>query len=51
MNFGNMDSGDVLEQFDFDAFLQDGDENAFNLDNNPLSYGNFDSLEAGTGDA
>ena len=47
MNFGGMDTGDVLEQFDFDAFLQDGAEGDFSL-NDPLAYGNFDGLEAAT---
>ena len=49
MNFGSMDTGDVLEQFDFDAFLQDGTGEEFNL-NDPLgNYGNFEGLETVTG--
>ena len=47
MNFGGVDTEDVLEQFDFDAFLQDGNEGDFSL-NDPLAYGNFDGLEANT---
>ena len=51
MNFGSMDTGDVLEQFDFDAFLQDGNGEDFTLNDNFASYGNFEGLEAGAGDA
>lgn len=47
MNFGNIDTGDVLENFDFDAFLDTDGANDFNMD---IAYGNFDGLEA-TGDA
>ena len=49
MSFASeMDTGDVLEQFDFDAFLENGDGGEFNIES--LAYGNFDGLEAG-GDA
>jgi hypothetical protein len=49
MAFSGMDTGDVLEQFDFDAFLESG-EGAFNL-NSMDAYGNFDGLEAEAGGA
>ena len=48
MNFGNMDSGDVLEQFDFDAFLQ-GDGDDLNFDN-PVPFGNYDGIDTQTAD-
>ena len=53
MSFASdIDAGDVLEQFDFDAFLENGDAVAdFNIDASLASYGNFDGLEASTGDA
>ena len=51
MSFASdIDAGDVLEQFDFDAFLENGDADGFNIDASLASYGNFDGLEAGTGD-
>jgi hypothetical protein len=47
MDFGSLDTGDVLTTFDFDAFLQD-DGAAQDFDIN--AFGNYDGLEAG-GDA
>ena len=49
MQFSGVDASDVLDQFDFDAFLDTG-ENDINFD--AMAYsGNFDGLEAGAGDA
>ncbi|MCJ1323222.1 hypothetical protein MMC15_008576 [Xylographa vitiligo] len=49
MTFGSMDAGDVLDQFDFDSFL-DADHPGFDLDtsnmsfdNVPLEFGNVES--------
>lgn len=50
MNFSNMDTGDVLETFDFDSFLQDSGDHEFNLDAS-MAFGNFDGVEAGTGES
>ena len=47
-DLNTLDTGDVLENFDFDAFLESGDGNDFN---EVIAYGNFDGLEAGAGDA
>lgn len=49
MHFGGMDTGDVLEQFDFDAFLDTGDTEGLHF-GDMASYGNFEGLEAGNGD-
>ena len=43
-----MDTGDVLENFDFDAFLESGDNNDLNFES--LGYGNFDGVETALGD-
>ena len=51
MSFASdIDAGDVLEQFDFDAFLENGDAEGFNIDRSLAAYANFDGLEASTGD-
>ena len=46
-----LDGENVLEQFDFDSFLntEDGVGGAMNFDIS-LPYGNGDGLEAGSGD-
>ena len=50
MTFGAMDAGDVLDQFDFDSFLQDSDHPGFDLDPStmnftdvPMEFGNVES--------
>ncbi|KAI9732889.1 MAG: hypothetical protein M1834_003829 [Cirrosporium novae-zelandiae] len=49
LDFSNLDTGDVLENFDFDSFLQGGDESGnFNFD---TSLGYSDGVEAGGGDS
>jgi len=45
MNFGDMPSGDVLENFDFDSFLH-GDED-FDFAAAGLTFGNGEGVEAG----
>ncbi|MCJ1388741.1 hypothetical protein MMC18_001590 [Xylographa bjoerkii] len=40
MSFGNMDAGDVLDQFDFDSFLQDTDHAGFDLDPSNMTFDN-----------
>ena len=50
MTFGLQDGGDVLEQFDFDSFLQDS-EHGFDLGDASMAFGSFDPVEAATGDA
>lgn len=49
LSFGAFDTGDVLENFDFDSFLQNTDDQAFAFDAS-LPYGNGDGVEAGAGD-
>ncbi|KAA6416136.1 MAG: hypothetical protein FRX48_00855 [Lasallia pustulata] len=49
LTFGAFDTGDVLENFDFDSFLQNTDDQTFAFDA-ALSYGNGDGVEAGAGD-
>ena len=51
MDFGSLESGDVLDQFDFDSFLNTDDNAAgpFAFDTGPLVYPQ-DGVEAGTGD-
>ena len=49
LSFGAFDTGDVLENFDFDSFLQNTDDQTFAFDAT-LSYGNGDGVEAGAGD-
>ena len=46
MTFGPMDTGDVLEQFDFDSFLQDGDHPGLEFDPSTMSFPEF-SIETG----
>lgn len=48
MNFANMDHGDVLEQFDFDAFLQDEGGQDFSITGDLGGYNNFGDPEADT---
>ena len=49
MTFGQMDTGDVLDQFDFDSFLQEGDHD---LSFDPtMPFGDFNPIETATGDA
>ena len=51
MDFGSLESGDVLDQFDFDSFLNT-DDNAsgpFVFDTGTLAYPQ-DGVEAGTGE-
>lgn len=49
MTFGQMDTGDVLDQFDFDSFLQEGDHDlSFDA---TLPFGDFNGIETATGDA
>ncbi|KAI9719269.1 MAG: hypothetical protein M1812_003599 [Candelaria pacifica] len=51
LTFGSLDTGDVLESFDFDSYLTEGDATGgpFNFDPS-LTFGNPDGVEAGTGD-
>lgn len=42
--------GDVLENFDFDSFLQSTDD-GFNFDAAALNFANTDGVEAVAGDA
>ncbi len=51
MSFGPLE-GDVLESFDFDSYLTEGDASGgpFNFDPSSLNFGNPDGVEAGTGD-
>lgn len=46
MAFGTMDTGDVLESFDFDAFLQ-ADDDGLNFDQG-MGFGNYEGLEQPT---
>ena len=49
MTFGSLND-DVLDQFDFDSFLQDsGGHDELNFDPS-MALGAFDGVEAGTGD-
>lgn len=45
MPFSSMDTADVLEQFDFDAFLESGDGNDFMNAELVGGYENFAGLE------
>jgi hypothetical protein len=50
MDFGPLDGGDVLEQFDFDSFLNTDDNTSGPFfDTNALAYPQ-DGVEAGTGE-
>ena len=49
--FGTDINGDVLENFDFDAFLQDGSTGSFDFDPTTLSFADPDGVEAGAGEA
>ncbi|KAI9777544.1 MAG: hypothetical protein M1839_008838 [Geoglossum umbratile] len=51
MDFGPLEGGDVLDQFDFDSFLNTDDNTSgpFVFDTGPLAYPQ-DGVEAGTGD-
>ncbi|MCJ1405479.1 hypothetical protein MMC11_008707 [Xylographa trunciseda] len=40
LTFGPMDTGDVLDQFDFDSFLQDSDHAGFDLDPSTMTFDN-----------
>lgn len=44
-------SGDVLENFDFDSFLQSTEDTPFNFDPSAMTFANPDTVEAGGGDA
>ena len=46
MTFGAMDTGDVLEQFDFDSFLQDGDQHGIDFDPSTMTFPEF-TIETG----
>ena len=48
MNFGDFQTNDVLESFDFDSFLQDGDQD-INFDSATMAFG--DGVEASTGES
>lgn len=51
MPFTNDMSGDVLENFDFDSFLQGTASDDFSFDPSGLNaYGAPDGVEAGAGD-
>lgn len=41
----------MLENFDFDSFLQSTDDPAFNFDAATLNFANADGVEAVAGDA
>lgn len=43
MDFGPLDGGDVLDNFDFDSFLNNGEDGGMNFDNFAFDGG----LEAG----
>ena len=46
MGFGGLETGDVLENFDFDSFLHD--DSGFDFDAAGLTFaGNGDGVEAG----
>ena len=51
MGYAHLDNGggDVLENFDFDSFLQSTDD-GFNFDPSTLGFGNDNGVEAGAGD-
>ena len=51
MDFGPLESGDVLDQFDFDSFLNTDDNSTgpFVFDTTTLAYSQ-DGVEAGTGE-
>lgn len=44
-------SGDVLENFDFDSFLQSTADDNFNFDPTGLGFVTTDGVEAGAADA
>ncbi|MCJ1468620.1 hypothetical protein MMC07_007249 [Pseudocyphellaria aurata] len=50
-NFGTDMSGDVLENFDFDSFLQNTEDGGFNFNAAGLNFANTDGVEAVAGDA
>lgn len=50
MNNSNYMNDDVLENFDFDSFLQSTEE-PFNFDPAAITFANPDTVEAGGGDA
>lgn len=49
MPFTNDMNGDVLENFDFDSFLQGTAGDDFNFEST-LAFGTTDGVEAGAGD-
>ena len=49
MSFSGMEGADVLDQFDFDSFLQDNADHAIDFDAS-LAFSNFDAPEAVVGD-
>ena len=46
MDFGTLDGPDVLDNFDFDSFLQSNDEFA-DFDPTSLAFGNPEGVETG----
>lgn len=51
MNNPDFINGDVLENFDFDSFLQSTEDAPFNFDPAAITFTNPDTVEAGGGDA
>lgn len=49
MSFSNLDNVDVLDQFDFDSFLEGGDHD-FSIDAT-MPFGDYNGIETATGDA
>lgn len=46
MSYNMHDTGDVLEGFDFDSFLQDGGDQHLDFDSSSMTFGEF-SMETG----
>ncbi len=50
LNYGSLDNEDVLQNFDFDSFLNEDDQAAYTFDASSLNFGNADGVEAGAGE-
>lgn len=51
MTFSNLDTTEIMEQFDFDSFIQDSGQEEFALDTGGLQFDNYGTVEAGNGES
>lgn len=49
MDFANLDTGDVLDNFDFDSFLNNNDESGIGAFDANFTFGGDSSIEADIG--